>query len=315
MLRDFIAVHREQILARTSLCAAERSPSLTAPQPPPMELQAFLDQLGEDLRRASAGEAIDHSELTANAGQHGQNLFDEGKSRAQVVYAYGDFCQVISGLAVEIGVSIPAEELQTLGVCLDTAIAGALTEHGRRGERAIRDGSLERLRALAAEAHSQLMALAAAIEPAPPRLVPRAEDTPDPARGGRETLCVVDRDPHVRKLVELFVGQSYVIDFFDDAHSALNTIRRAAPTALVTEILIPGLDGLALCRLLKGDPVTHQIPILVSSMVAAEERARQSGADAFLEKPLEKKRFVASLRGLTARRERGPEPLLAQGAP
>jgi CheY-like chemotaxis protein len=271
-----------------------------------------LDQLGEDLRQASAREAIDHSELAENAGRHGGNLFAEGKSRAEVVYAYGDFCQVISGLAVEEGVSIPASELQTLGLCLDAAIAGALTEHERRGERAIRDDSLERLRALAAETHRHLMRLVAGIEPAPARLVPRAGET---ARGEQETLCVVDRDPHVRRLVQQFVGASYVVDFFDDGQSALDTVRRSAPSALVTEILIPGLDGLALCRLLKGDPVTREIPILVSSIVAAEDRARQSGADAFLEKPLEKKRFVASLRGLAQRRERGREPLRAQGAP
>jgi CheY-like chemotaxis protein len=313
MLRDFIAVHREQILARTSQREAERSPSLTTPPEPPTELRAFLDQLGEDLRRTSAREAIDHSELAENASQHGHNLFDEGKSRAQVVYAYGDFCQVISGLAVEKGVSIPASELQTLGLCLDAAIAGALTEHGRRGERAIRDGGVERLRALAAETHRQLMKLVSAIEPAPD-VVPRADDKAATSQGARETLCVVDRDPHVRRLVQQFIGESYVVDFFDDGQSALDTVRRSAPSALVTEILIPGLDGLALCRLIKGDPVTQGIPILVSSMLAAEERARQSGADAFLEKPLEKKRFVASLRGLTQPRGRAPEPLRFQGA-
>jgi CheY-like chemotaxis protein len=53
------------------------------------------------------------------------------------------------------------------------------------------------------------------------------------------------------------------------------------------------------CRLLKGDSATAQVPVLLFSVLAANERARQAGADAFLEKPLEKESFVASLLGLT----------------
>jgi CheY-like chemotaxis protein len=84
----------------------------------------------------------------------------------------------------------------------------------------------------------------------------------------------------------------------------------------MTAILIPELDGLALCRMLKGDPVTEQVPVLVCSMLAADARARQAGADAFLEKPLERTRLVASLHGLTrARARRGAISPAEQRAP
>ena len=73
------------------------------------------------------------------------------------------------------------------------------------------------------------------------------------------------------------------------------------PAAVITEILIPRLDGLALCRSLKGDPATRLVPILVMSMLAANERARESGADDFLEKPLEKVSVLAAVRALTER--------------
>ena len=82
----------------------------------------------------------------------------------------------------------------------------------------------------------------------------------------------------------------------------------------MTALMIPGMDGFALCRALKGDPATKHVPILVVSMLAADARARQSGADAFLEKPLERTRFVASLSGLTLRRGRRGHPLQEQGA-
>ena len=119
-----------------------------------------------------------------------------------------------------------------------------------------------------------------------------------------EKVFVVDCDPHVRRLVLHFIGNAYVVEFFDDGYSVLDRVRKSPPCAVVAEIMIPRLDGLALCRLLKADPATAHVPVLVFSVLAAGDRARQSGADAFLDKPLEKERFVRSLLRLTERGEK-----------
>jgi CheY-like chemotaxis protein len=121
------------------------------------------------------------------------------------------------------------------------------------------------------------------------------------ARRSETTRCVfvVDRDPHVRRLVQHFLAGLYEVECFDDGYAALDRARIAPPAVVVTEILTPLLDGLALCRLLKSDPATRRVPILVLSMLAAEERARTAGAEAFLQKPLERGRLVATLHGLT----------------
>jgi len=121
----------------------------------------------------------------------------------------------------------------------------------------------------------------------------------------RETVFLVDRDPHVRRLVQQFLGDAYDVQFFDDGCAALERVRTSPPAALITEILVAQLDGLALCRSLKADPATEHVPVLVFSMLAADERARQAGADAFLGKPIERKRLVASLRSLMEPRGRG----------
>jgi CheY-like chemotaxis protein len=114
----------------------------------------------------------------------------------------------------------------------------------------------------------------------------------------RRTLFLVDRDPHVRRLLKQFISDAYAVEFFDSGSAALDRARKSPPCALVTEILVPGLDGLSLCRSLKADPSTEHVPVLVFSMLAADERARQAGADAFLAKPIERRRLVESLRGL-----------------
>jgi two-component system response regulator MprA len=117
----------------------------------------------------------------------------------------------------------------------------------------------------------------------------------------RERVVVVETDRQIRGLVQQFVGDTYRIEFHDDGVSALAHVRSEAPSLLMTAILVPRLDGLALCRSLKTEVATAHVPILVCSVLAAEDRARQSGADAFLEKPLEKSRLVASMRELTSR--------------
>jgi signal transduction histidine kinase len=151
MLREFVQEHREEILARARLRVAARN----APRATEVELTAglplFLNQLGEALRRASSDEALDHAEIEESAGQHGRVLFEHGLTVAQVVHDYGDLCQVITGLAVEHHATLDADEFRTLNLCLDDAIAGAVTAYSRLRERTIADDGTERLGLLAHE--------------------------------------------------------------------------------------------------------------------------------------------------------------------
>jgi two-component system response regulator MprA len=79
------------------------------------------------------------------------------------------------------------------------------------------------------------------------------------------------------------------------------------PAIIITEILVPKLDGLALCRRLRATAETKDIPVLVFSLLAAESRALEAGADTFLRKPLAEHRLVEVARELLAGRDkRGP---------
>ena len=146
--------------------------------------------------------------------------------------------------------------------------------------------------ALEVETSGDAVAAPAAVEGAPSTV-----GVAPPA--GPTSVYVVDRDPHVRRLMKTFLAGTYAVEFFDDGYAALDRVRQSAPAALITEILIPRLDGLALCRLLKGDPITQHVPIVVMSVLTATSRARESGADAFVHKPLEKTRLISALRNLT----------------
>jgi CheY-like chemotaxis protein len=99
-------------------------------------------------------------------------------------------------------------------------------------------------------------------------------------------LCV-ERDPYVRELETFFLTEAgFSVTFAEDGVKALELAQQLHPDVIITEILVPRLDGLALCRRLKSDPATSDIAVLVFSLLSAESRAEDAGADAFLHKPL-----------------------------
>jgi two-component system response regulator MprA len=110
-------------------------------------------------------------------------------------------------------------------------------------------------------------------------------------------IMIADADPYVREMVSRFLTEAgYEVTTAVDGYDALDNARRALPRAILADILLPRLDGLALCRLLKGDPDTQEIvTVVVFSVLAAEEKAKRAGADAFLRKPLEKSRVLNTL--------------------
>jgi DNA-binding response OmpR family regulator len=129
------------------------------------------------------------------------------------------------------------------------------------------------------------------------------------ASAGRAIILVVERDPHVRDLELYFLNEAgYVVEFAADGRAALEMARALTPRIIITEILVPKLDGLALCRAVKGDPALRGTAVLVFSILAAEGRAREAGADAFLMKPLADRRLVDTVRSLIATPPSAPVP-------
>ncbi|MGZ5481391.1 MAG: response regulator [Pyrinomonadaceae bacterium] len=106
-------------------------------------------------------------------------------------------------------------------------------------------------------------------------------------------ILVVERNPLVQRLEKYLLEQAgYGVEFASDGLTALERARELRPGILVTEVLVPKLDGLSLCRQLKSDPLTQDTKVLVFSHLHAEERAREAGADAFLLKPLNEERLI-----------------------
>jgi CheY-like chemotaxis protein len=122
----------------------------------------------------------------------------------------------------------------------------------------------------------------------------------------RALILVVERNTAVQRLERFFLEQSgYSVEFASDGQLALARAQELRPKIVVTEILVPRLDGLSLCRALKSDPRTSSIIILVFSHLHAEDRALEAGADAFMVKPIEEESLIDIVsKLLEIRRER-----------
>lgn len=117
----------------------------------------------------------------------------------------------------------------------------------------------------------------------------------------RRVLLIAERDASVRNIQRHFLEQAgFAIDFADDGEAALERARETRPALVVTEILIPKIDGLALCRRLKADPLTQDIPVIVFSILSAAARADEAGASAFLRKPFVETVFLEAVQALVA---------------
>jgi signal transduction histidine kinase len=140
MLHEFIAENRREIIKRCRAKVAMRS------IPPPSDVEidhgvpVFLDQLVGALRPG----VISSTEIARSAVQHGHDLLLQGFTVSQVVHDYGDVCQAVTELAVEMNAPISTEDFRTLNRCLDDAIAGAVTEYGRARDQSTLDREMTR---------------------------------------------------------------------------------------------------------------------------------------------------------------------------
>ncbi|WP_376693036.1 ATP-binding protein [Wenzhouxiangella sp. EGI_FJ10409] len=139
---------------------------------------------------------------------------------------------------------------------------------------------------------------------------PADESSADtPPLDAEDVPCVllVDDNAELREFLRLRLGRSYRILEAADGAQGLAAAREALPDVIITDGLMPVMDGLAMTREIKADPELAFVPVLMLTSRAAPEdavRGLEAGADDYLAKPFDSAELAARVAGLIASRRR-----------
>lgn len=118
--------------------------------------------------------------------------------------------------------------------------------------------------------------------------------------GGNFSLLIVDDEDEIVAIIKTFFERhgGYEISTASDGITALLEVGRAKPDLLILDIMIPGVDGVEVCRRIKAGPAASTTIIAVSGQPEMEHRILQAGADVFMTKPLDLEKLHAEARRL-----------------
>ncbi len=120
-----------------------------------------------------------------------------------------------------------------------------------------------------------------------------------PENATRDHVLVVDDNADLRQYLAGLLAPYYDISVATDGLAALDAISARAPGIVVSDVMMPRLDGFGLVRRLRADPTTASLPVILLSARAGEDSAidgLDAGADDYLVKPFSAREFLARVR-------------------
>jgi two-component system phosphate regulon response regulator PhoB len=127
----------------------------------------------------------------------------------------------------------------------------------------------------------------------------------------KKNILVVEDEEDILELVSYnLVREGYSVEGVHTGEEALAAVGRNLPDLIVLDLMLPGLDGLEVCRQLKSNPRAQQAPIIMLTAKSEESdivTGLELGADDYITKPFSPKVFLARVRAVLRRRSRQVE--------
>jgi DNA-binding response OmpR family regulator len=125
-------------------------------------------------------------------------------------------------------------------------------------------------------------------------------------------ILVAEDEPDMARLVEHhLLRRGWRVKLSPDGIAALDVVVELRPDLIVLDLMMPRMDGLELCRLLKNNPMTRHIPIIMLTALADMQTKREGyrcGADDYIIKPFGVRELLTRVDSLLRPRETDPLP-------
>lgn len=121
-------------------------------------------------------------------------------------------------------------------------------------------------------------------------------------------VLVIDDEGNIVELIRLGLRyEGFQVESAPDGEQGVTAAQRISPDVIILDVMMPGIDGLEVCRRLRANPTTHDIPVL---MLTAKDDVRDrilgldTGADDYLTKPFDFDELLARIRAILRRQNR-----------
>ena len=109
-------------------------------------------------------------------------------------------------------------------------------------------------------------------------------------------ILVIDDEPEITEIVEAFLDNAgYSVKVENHAMKAIETARQLKPDLILLDIMMPGMDGYAICNRIKAEPAMANTPVIFLTGKDSKEdqgRSFQAGGDMFIKKPFSCERLL-----------------------
>ncbi len=104
----------------------------------------------------------------------------------------------------------------------------------------------------------------------------------------KKKILIADDEPNIRLLVGSMLSRDYIVIAASDGEEAIALARKQKPDLILMDIMMPKMDGYAACSILKADPATKAIPVVMLTgvdYVLNIKLSQKMGADGYITKP------------------------------